>query len=110
MQIAQVECTPRQEVYNPGDVLNVAVRFRKGFVGQCEAGLIRRDGTAQPLPAQFKRNVLARSSDRLYEGQVQVREDLVGTCILVVRLTPVSGEPATVPAGDQIIEVRPLRP
>ena len=110
MQIARVELTPHQEVYNPGDVLNIAVRFRDGFVGQCEAGLIRRNGSVQPLPADFKRNVLARSSDRLYEGQVQVRDDLVGTCILILRLTPVNGNAATVPAGDQIIEVRPLRP
>jgi len=110
MRIAQVECTPRQEVYNPGDVLNVAVRFRDSFVGQCEAGLIRRDGAAQPLPADFKRNVLARSSNRLYEGQIQVREDQIGACILLVRLTPVKGEAETVPAGEQIIEVRPLRP
>jgi hypothetical protein len=110
MQIEQVECTPHQEVYNPGDVLNIAVRFRDGFVGQCEAGLIRRNGAAQTLPADFKRNVLARSSDRLYEGQVQVREDLVGTCILILRLTPVKGQPETVSAGDQLIEVRPVRP
>jgi len=110
MYITQVECTPHQEVYNPGDVLNVAVRFRDGFVGQCEAGLIRRNSPQAPLPSDFRRNVLARSSDRLYEGQVQVREDLVGTCILILRLTPVKGEAETVPAGDQIIEVRPLRP
>ncbi|MBV8222606.1 MAG: hypothetical protein JO293_04550 [Candidatus Eremiobacteraeota bacterium] len=107
MQIERVECTPHREVYNPGDVLNVAVRFRRGFVGQCEAGLVRRNGD---LPQDFRRNVLARSNDRLYEGQVQVREDLVGSCVLVLRLTPVKGVAATVPAGDQVIEVRPLRP
>ncbi|MBV8171224.1 MAG: hypothetical protein JO219_04750 [Candidatus Eremiobacteraeota bacterium] len=88
-------------------MINVAVRFRDGFVGQCEAGLVRRNGA---LPEDFRRNVLARSNDRLYEGQVQVREDLVGSCILVLRLTPVKGAATTVPAGEQIIEVRPLRP
>lgn len=107
MQIERVECTPRREVYNPGDVLNIAVRFRDGFVGQCEVGLVRRNG--EP-PADFPRNVLARSNDRLYEGQVQVREDSVGSCVLLLRLTPVKGQAVTVPGGDQIIEVRPIRP
>jgi len=107
MQIERVECTPRREMYNPGDVLNVAVRFRDGFIGQCEAGLVLRNGS---LPEDFRRNVLARSNDRLYEGQVQVREDQVGSCILVLRLTPVKGTPTTVAAGEQIIEVRPVRP
>lgn len=107
MQIERVECTPRREVYNPGDVLNIAVRFRDGFVGQCEAGLVRRDGER---PADFRRNVLARSNDRLYEGQVQVREDSVGSCVLLLRLAPVKGQAVTVPCGDHIIEVRPLRP
>jgi hypothetical protein len=107
MQIERVECTPCREVYNPGDVLDIAVRFRDGFVGQCEAGLVRRD--EQP-PADFRRNVLARSNDRLYEGQLQVREDSVGSCVLLLRLTPVKGQPSTVPGGDHIIEVRPIRP
>jgi hypothetical protein len=107
MQIERIEFSPHLEVYNPGDVLNVAVRFSDGFVGQCEAGLVRGNGAPAP---DFRRNVLARSSDRLYEGQVQVREDLIGSCILVLQLTPVKGEARTVPAGDQIIEVRPLRP
>ena len=106
MQIERVECTPRREVYNPGDVLDIAVRFRDGFVGQCEVGLVRRNGA----PDEFAGNVLARSNDRLYEGQVQVREDLAGPCVLVLRLTPVKGAPATVPGGDHIIEVRPIRP
>jgi hypothetical protein len=107
MQIERVECTPRREVYNPGDVLNIAVRFVRGFVGQCEAGLVRRNG---PPPPDFPRNVLARSNDRLYEGQVQVREDLVGSCVLMLRLAPVKGATETLPGGDTIIEVRPIRP
>jgi hypothetical protein len=107
MQIERVECTPQREVYNPGDVLDIAVRFRDGFVGQCEAGLVRRNGAP---PADFARNVLARSNDRLYEGQVQVREDLVGSCVLLVRLTPVKGQPQTLPEGERIFEVRPIRP
>lgn len=107
MQIERIECTPWREVYNPGDVLNIAVRFRDGFVGQCEVGLVHRNGSPPP---DFPRNVLARSNDRLYEGQVQVREDSVGSCVLVLRLTPVKGVAATLPGGDHIIEVRPLRP
>lgn len=107
MQIERIECTPRLEVYNPGDVLNIAVRFRDGFVGQCEAGLVRRNG---PPPPDFARSVLARSNDRLYEGQVQVRQDLAGSYLLMLRLTPVKGVSATVPGGAHIIEVRPLRP
>ena len=106
MQIERVECTPRREVYNPGDVLDIAVRFRDGFVGQCEAGLVRNGES----PPDFRGNILARSSDKLYEGQVQVREDSIGSCILVVRLTPVKGQAVTVPGGEQIIEVRPIRP
>jgi hypothetical protein len=107
MQIERVECTPQREVYNPGDVLNIAVRFRDGFVGQCEAGLVRRNGE---LPPDFRGNILARSSDKLYEGQVQVREDSIGSCVLVLRLTPVKGQALIVPGGEQIIEVRPVRP
>ena len=107
MQIERVECTPRREVYNPGDVLNIAVRFRDGFVGQLEVGLVRRNGET---PADFRGNILARSNDKLYEGQVQVREDSIGSCILLLRLVPVKGQPLTVPGGDQIIEVRPVRP
>lgn len=108
MQIDRIECSPRREMYNPGDVLNIAVRFRDGFVGQCEAGLVLRGNGS--LPQDFPRSVLSRSNDRLYEGQVQVRDDSVGSCLLVLRLTPVKGAASTVPAGDQIIEVRPVRP
>lgn len=107
MQIERVEHSPRKEVYNPGDVLNVAIFFRDPFIGQCEAGLVRRDGDP---PENFRRAVFARSSDTLYEGQAQVRDDLVGSCTLAARLTPVGGNPRTVAIGDQIFEVRPLRP
>lgn len=107
MQIERVEYSPKKEVYNPGDVIDVALYFRDRFVGQCEGGLVRRNGEPPP---EFPRAVFARSNDRLYEGQAQVRQDLVGSCKLVVRLTPVRGEPKTVAVGDQIFEVRPIRP
>lgn len=107
MQIERVEYSPKKEVYNPGDVVDVALFFRDRYVGQCEGGLVRRDGDP---PSDFRRSVFARSSDRLYEGQVQARQDLIGSCKLVVRLTPVRGEPKTVVVGDQIFEVRPIRP
>ena len=105
MQIERVECTPRREVYNPGDVLNLAVRFRDGFVGQCEAALALRN---QPPGSRW--NILARSSDTLYEGQVRVGEDMLGSCELALRLIPVKGPTTTVPGGDWIFEVRPVRP
>lgn len=107
MDIERVEYSPQREVYNPGDVLDVAVHFRRAFVGQCEAGLVR--GIGEP-PADFRRYVFARSSDVLYEGQVHVREDLVGTCLLWVKLTPVKGDPELFPASRNVLEVRPIRP
>lgn len=107
MQIERVEYSPRKDVYNPGDVINVAIYFRDRFIGECEAGLVRRDGDP---PDDFRRSVFARSSDRLYEGQAQVRDDLAGPCVLAVRLTPVAASPRTLLAGDQIFEVRLVRP
>jgi hypothetical protein len=107
MQIERVDYSPRKEVYNPGDVINVAIYFRDRFIGECEGGLVRRDGAP---PEEFRRSTFARSNDRLYEGQVLVREDLNGSCMLAVRLTPVNGAPKTVAVGDRTYEVRPIRP
>ncbi len=107
MDIEHVDYGPKREVYNPGDVLDIAVHFRRPFVGQCEAGLVRRDGAP---PDDFRRHIFARSSDFLYEGQVHVREDLVGPCLLWLKLAPVRGEPEVLAAGPNIFEVRPIRP
>ncbi|MBC5823998.1 MAG: hypothetical protein GIW99_08070 [Candidatus Eremiobacteraeota bacterium] len=107
MVIERAEVTPRQEVYHPGDVLNVSLLFRDPFVGQCEAGLVRRSGAG---PRTSRRSILARSSGRLYEGQVHVRLDHIGTCALVATLTPVKGETVEVGTGDRLLNVRPTRP
>jgi len=107
MHIERVDCSPKKEVYNPGDVLDVAVYFRERFIGQCEGGLVRRSGDP---PEDFRRAAFRRSTDRLYEGQANVREEHIGSCILTVRLTPNGGQARSVPIGDQIVEVRPIRP
>lgn len=107
MHIERVDFSPKQEVYNPGDVLDLAVYFGTPFVGQCEVGLVKREDVANP---GFARSVLARSSDKLYEGQVHVRLDHVGACVLLARLTPARGAPEIVPAGDEIFQVRQIRP
>ena len=105
MQIERVECTPAQEVYHPGEVINVAVYFRRPFVGQCEVGLVHRN---HPPNAEFRRTTFARSSNTLYEGQLYIRDSQVGSCVLLARLAPVKGTAETVAAGDRIFEVRPI--
>ena len=105
--IERVEYQPRKEVYNPGDVIYMAIYFREPFVGQCEAGLVPRGG--QP-PADFRRSIFARSGDKLYEGQVHVWEGLSGSCVLLVRLAAARGAARTIFGGDQIFEIRPIRP
>ena len=105
MQIERVECTPPQDVYHPGDVINIAVYFRKPFVGQCEVGLVHRDHAAG---SDFRRTTFARSSNTLYEGQLYIRDSQIGRCILLARLAPVKGTAETLAAGDRIFEVRPL--
>ncbi len=107
MPIECVEITPQKEVYRPGDVLNVSVGFRPPFVGECELGLAPRNaGPSKP----FKRTVFARSGSGLYEGQVHVRLDHIGPCVLMARLTQAGEEPTTVAAAETTIEVRPIRP
>ena len=105
MQIERVVCTPLQDVYHPGDVINIAIYFRTPFVGQCEVGLVHR---AHALDGDFRRTTFARSSNRLYEGQLYLRDSQIGSCILLARLAPVKGKAETVAAGERIIEVRPL--
>ncbi len=107
MGIDRVVATPHKEVYNPGDVINVAVYFYERFIGQCEVGLVP---VGHPMDAPFRGTPCARSSDTLYEGQVYVRDSDVGVCRLRARLTPVRGEPRLVSLGDQLFWVRPLVP
>jgi len=107
MHIERVDVTPKKDVYNPGDTLDVAVLFRERFIGQCDAGLRRRDATR---PDERGLSAFRRSTDTLYEGQVSARQDLIGSCILVVRLSPVGGRPLEIPIGDEIYEIRPVRP
>jgi hypothetical protein len=107
MQIERVDIEPRQDVYNPGEVINVAIHFRSRFTGQCRVGLVPRD---RPIGEDFERKTFAMSSGTLYEGQVYVRDGNIGTCVLRASLVPVDGEPKTVVIGDQIFEVRPLVP
>ena len=107
MQIERVEYSPRKEVYNPGEVLNVSLYLRHRFVGQCEAGLApRSEGT----PPNFRATTFAPSKRSLFEGQVNVLEEHIGTCELYVRLKPVKGKAVTFAAGDRFFYVRPLRP
>ncbi len=103
MQIERVECTPVQDVYHPGEVINIAVYFRRPFVGQCEVGLVHR---GHPFNSEFRRTTFARSSNTLYEGQLYIRDSQIGSCILLARLAPVKGQAETVAAGDRIFEVR----
>lgn len=107
MQIERVDIEPRQEVYNPGEVINVAIHFRMPFVGQCRVGLVSR---THPMGEDFERKTFSMSRNTLYEGQVYIRDSNIGSCVLRATLVPVRGEPATVAVGDHIFEIRPLVP
>jgi len=107
MQIERVDCTPHEDVYHPGEVINIAIYFRKPFVGQCEVGLVHKE---HAFGSDFRRTTFARSSNNLYEGQLYIRDSQIGRCILLARLAPVKGSAQVVAASDRIFEVRPLRP
>jgi hypothetical protein len=107
MQVERVIITPRKDVYNPGDVINLSISFDEPFVGQAAVGLAPRE---RPIGEAFRATPLAKSSNTLYEGQVYVRQADVGACRLVARLTPVKGEPKTLAVGDEIFWIRPLVP
>jgi hypothetical protein len=107
MQIEQVAITPRKEVYNPGDVINIAIYFQTPFIGQASVGLVSKEHS---FGEDFERSTFAKSSNTLYEGQLYIKEDDIGTRVLRAILVPVKGLPATVAVGDQIFEVRPLVP
>ncbi len=107
MQIERVEITPRKDVFNPGDVINIAIYFLSPFVGQLSVGLVPKD---HRFGEDFTRSTFAKSNNRLYEGQLYIKEDDIGTRVLRAILVPVNGRPATVAVGDQIFEIRPLVP
>ena len=107
MQIERVDIEPRQDVYNPGEVINIAIYFSEGFNGQCQVGLVPKGHAGG---ADFERKTFAKSSALLYEGQVYIRERDVGACILKATLIPVDGEPKTVAVGTFVFEIRPLVP
>ena len=106
MQIERVDITPRKDVYNPGDVVNIAIYFQTPFVGQCRVGLLPMD---HPMGADFEAKTFAKSSNTLY-GQIYIKDSRIGACVLRATLAPVKGEAKTVAVGDQIFEVRPLVP
>jgi hypothetical protein len=104
VQIERVMYTPQKEVYYPGEVLYVGVLFAKPFVGECAIGLARKDG------AELRSTPCRLSTTRLYEGQVYIAEDHVGSCILEAALTPVGGKQVRVATTDRIFQVQALRP
>lgn len=107
MQIERVAISPRKDVYNPGDVINISVHFQSPFVGQLAVGLVPRD---HPMQSEFRTTPFAKSSNTIYEGQVYIWEVDIGACRLRALLRPVKGAPETLSVGDQIFEVRPLVP
>jgi hypothetical protein len=104
--VDRVLFSPVKEVYSPGDVLTVAIFFRKPWVGEVEVGLAtdaQADGTI-PLA------VFARSNAALYEGQVHVRREHVGACRMLAKFSGVDGSTVTTALVDQPIQVRPIYP
>lgn len=103
-QIERVDITPKKEVYFPGEVLYVSLHFRDPFVGECEIGLSGSSSDGFPTTA------CRQSTTRLYEGQIYIKDDLVGPRYLKAVLTPVKGARSTIAAGDRVFHVRPVAP
>ena len=104
--VDRVLCSPVKEVYSPGDVLTVAIFFRKPWVGEAEVGLAT---DAQPA-GTFPLTVFARSNAALYEGQVHVRREHVGACRMLAKFSGVDGTTVTKPLLEKPIQVRPIYP
>jgi hypothetical protein len=102
----RVQVSPVKDVYRPGDVLTVAIFFRKPWVGEVEVGLSPDASAAGAIPT----SVFARSNSALYEGQVHVRREHVGTCRMLATLSGVDGSTATASLLDTPIQVRPISP
>jgi hypothetical protein len=107
MHVERVVVTPRKEVYNPGDVINLSVYFDSPFIGQFTVGLVPHDFE---FGDDFRATTFAKSSNRLYEGQIYIWEVDIGACRLMARLVPVKGEAETIAVGTEIFYVRPLVP
>ena len=102
----RVQVSPVKDVYRPGDVLTVAIFFRKPWVGEVEVGLSPDASASGAIPT----SVFARSNAALYEGQVHVRREHVGTCRMLAKLSGVDGTTATQSLLDTPIQVRPISP
>ena len=87
-------------------MLTVAIFFRKPWVGEVEAGL---SSEAHPN-GTFRSSVFARSNPALYEGQVHVRGEHIGTCRLVATFSGVDGSTVTKAIVDELFQVRPISP
>lgn len=108
MEIAlrEVRLSPTKDVYNPGDVLTVALFFAKPWTGEVEVGLAP-DGA---VSGSYPTTVFARSGGALYEGQVHVRREHIGTCRMLATFTGVDGTSTTEPAIGTPFAVRPIVP
>jgi hypothetical protein len=104
--VDRVLVSPVKEVYSPGDVLTVAIFFRKPWVGEVEVGLA---SDAQPAGTN-PLTVFARSNVALYEGQVHVRKEHVGACRMLAKFSGVDGTIVTTPLLERPIQVRPIYP
>jgi len=104
--VDRVQVSPVKDVYRPGDVLTVAVFFRKPWVGEVEVGLSPDANAAGTIPT----SVFARSNPALYEGQVHVRREHIGSCQMLAKFSGVDGTTATQPLLDGPIQVRPISP
>ena len=102
----RVQVSPVKDVYRPGDVLTVAIFFRKPWVGEVEVGL----SPGASAPGTVPTSVFARSNAALYEGQVHVRREHIGTCQMLATLSNVDGTTATQSLLDAPIQVRPISP
>jgi len=104
--VDRVLFSPVKEVYSPGEVLTVAIFFRKPWVGEVEVGLATDAQAAGTIPL----TVFARSNAALYEGQVHVRKEHIGVCRMLAKISGVDGTSATRSLLEKPIQVRPIYP
>jgi hypothetical protein len=104
--VDRVQLSPVKDVYRPGDVLTVAIFFRKPWVGEVEVGLSPDAHPSRTFPT----SVFARSNPALYEGQVHVRREHSGACHMLATFSGVDGTTLTKPLVDGPLQVRPIQP
>lgn len=104
--VDRVQFSPVKDVYRPGDVLTVAIFFRKPWVGEVEVGL---SSDAHP-GGTLHTSVFARSNPALYEGQVHVRGQHIGVCRMLGTFSGVDGSTLTKSLFDEPFQVRPISP